>query len=65
MATYEQRLGAWMGAGFALFIAVVALHWWQDALLEDQRWINSCHTMDNRRCGPGEPWIKIQIGGTD
>lgn len=65
MSTFEARLGAWMVAFYMIFVAVVALHWWQDALMEDQRWIQSCHTMDDRRCGPHEPIIKIQIGGSD
>ena len=65
MASYEDRLGAWMVAGLAVVMAIIAVHWWQDSLMEDQRWIQSCHTMDNRVCGPHEPLIKIQIGGSD
>jgi hypothetical protein len=65
MATYEQRLGAAMAGGIAAYVAVVALHWWQDSLPTSTRMIDSCHTMDDQRCGPHEPLIKIRIGGTD
>lgn len=65
MATFEQRLGAWMITFYLIVVAVVALHWWQDGTDPGLRWIDSCHTMDDRRCGPHEPLIKIKIGGTD
>lgn len=65
MAGFERRLGAWMAACIAAFVAVVVLHWWQDSLMEDGAWMWSCHTMGDHRCGPHEPLIKIQIGGSD
>lgn len=61
--TYERRLGVKLLAGIMVFIAIVTFHWWQDSLGEDGAWVWSCHTMGNHRCGPGEPWIKIRMGG--
>jgi hypothetical protein len=64
--SFETKLGLWMGAWMAVILAMVALHWWQDSMDEDARWITSCHTMGNRLCGPdsGPLGITINIGGT-
>lgn len=59
--TFERRLGIKMLLAILAFGAMLALHWWQDALLEDGAWLWSCHTMGNRECAHGQPWIKIQI----
>lgn len=46
---------AWM-----ITIAVImGLHAWQDSMEEDSVMIFSCHTMGNRECDPGQPWIKV------
>lgn len=63
--TYEDKMGAVM-VGFGLLVALlVALHWVNDRAMEDGAWIWSCHTMGDFDCGPDEPLIKIQLGGTD
>lgn len=52
-------------AWFVLASTVLLGHWVNDRAMEDGAWIWSCHTMGNHECVPGQPWLKIQIGGAD
>lgn len=63
--TWETKFGRWLGLAILAFATLVGLHIWQDSLGEDAAWMWSCHTMGNHECGPGVPWLLIQIGGTD
>lgn len=64
--TFEHKLAVWMLAAIALFLAVIAIIWWQDSLMEDGAWFWICEWMGNRACNPGEPWFDWRgPGGID
>lgn len=56
---FEKVMGRVCLAYLLLMLVLVGIHWWQDALGEDGAVIWSCHTMGNRQCGPGQPWLTI------
>lgn len=56
---YERKLGLAMISYMVIMALLLLIHWQQGALPEDQTWVWSCHTMGNKLCGPGQPWISF------